>query len=93
MRKATKGLTPQGEKWLREALYRFLKSVPIPVDQVTQAHVIMMLAEYTDKPWRRHGIYRALKTFFKWASAEYHFENPTVNIAAPRTPDVVLHTI
>ena len=92
-RKATKGLTVSGEKWLREALYRFLKSVTIPVNTVTKEHIIGLLAEYEDKPWRRHGLYRALNSFFKWASAEFGFDNPMLSIPAPKTPDVILHTM
>ena len=92
-RKATKGLTPSGEKWLIEALLTFSKAIPNPVDEVTKEHVINFMANYQDKPWRRHGLYRALKTFFRWASSEYGFDNPMASIAAPKTPDVILHTI
>ena len=92
-RKATKGLTASGEKWLREGLYRFLEFVTVPVNTVSKEHIIGLLAEYEDKPWRRHGLYRALKTFFKWASVEYDFANPMVSIPAPKTPDVILHTM
>jgi len=92
-RKATKGLTASGGKWLRESLYRFLKSVTVPVNNVTKEHIIGLLAEYEDKPWRRHGLYRALSTYFKWASAECGFDNPMVTISAPQTPDVILHTM
>jgi len=67
--------------------------VTIPVNKVSKEHIIGLLAEYEDKPWRRHGLYRALNTFFKWASAEYGFENPMVSITAPKTPDVMLYTI
>jgi integrase len=67
--------------------------VPFPVNEVTKEHLIRFLSRYEGKPWRRHGLYRALKTFFKWACLEYHFENPMAGIAAPKTPDLVLHTI
>lgn len=92
-RKATKGLTASGESWLREGLYRFLKSVTTSVNRVSKEDIVGLLSEYEDKPWRRHGLYRALKTFFKWASAEYGFENPMISIPSPKTPDVILHTM
>ena len=92
-RKATKGLTPSGEKWLIEALHTFSKAIPNPVNEVTKEHVINFMANYQDKPWRRHGLYRALKTFFRWASTEHGFDNPMASIAGPKTPDVILHTI
>ena len=92
-RKATKGLTPSGEKWLTEALGTFAKSVTMTINEVTKEHLISFMAKYENKPWRRHGLYRALKTFFKWASAEHHFDNPMDGISAPKTPDIVLHTV
>ena len=92
-RKATKGLTPSGEKWLIEALHTFSKAIPNPVNEVTKEHVVNFMANYQDKPWRRHGLYRALKTFLRWASTEHGFDNPMASIAAPKTPDVILHTI
>jgi len=93
IRKATKGLTKQGEKWLRYTLGKFVECVPLPVNQVTNGHIITSLAQYEDKPWRRHSLYRALNTFFRWASEEYHFDNPMARIQAPKTPDVVLYAI
>jgi len=70
-RKATKGLTPSGEKWLIEALHTFSTAIPNPINEVTKEHLINFMANYQGKPWRRHGLYRALKTFFKWISTEY----------------------
>ena len=57
----------------------------VPANNVTKEHIIGLLAEYEDKPWRRHGLYRALSTYFKWASAECGFDNPMVTISAPQT--------
>jgi len=93
--KARKWLTVSVIIWLHEALYRFLKSVTmtVPVNTVSKKHIITLLGEYKDKRWRRHGLYRALETFFKWESAEYRFDNPMFRIAAPKTPHVILHTI
>jgi len=91
-KKATKGLTASGEKWLRVTLGPFLTWLPVPLQATTKAHVVAFLAPYQDRPWRRHGFYRALKTFFKWACDEYGFPNPMTGIPAPKTPDVVLHT-
>jgi site-specific recombinase XerD len=91
-KKATKGLTVSGEKWLRVTLGPFLKWLPVPLDSVNRAHIVSFLGQYQGKPWRKHSFYRAFKTFFKWASEEYHIENPTTGIPAPKTPDVLLHT-
>ena len=92
-RKATKGLTAQGEKWLREALGKSFDHITTPADKVTKEHIISLLARYEGKPWRKHGLYRALKTFFRWASKEYDFQNPMMDIEAPKTPDPVLYTM
>ncbi len=75
------------------ALGEFFECMPLPVNQVTKEHIIRSLAQYEDKPWRRHSLYRSLKTSFRWASEEYHFDNPMVKIQAPKTPDVALYAI
>jgi integrase/recombinase XerC len=91
-KKATKGLTASGEKWLRVSLGPFLTWLPVPVEATTKSHIIAFLGQYQDRPWRRHSFYRAFKTFYKWAAEEYHFITPMIGIPAPKTPDVVLHT-
>ncbi len=45
-RKATKGLTPSGEKWLIEALLTFSKVIQNPVDEVIKEHVINFYSSY-----------------------------------------------
>ena len=45
-RKATKGLTPSGEKWLIEALLTFSEAIPNPVDEVIKEHVINFYSSY-----------------------------------------------
>ena len=45
-RKATKGLTPNGEKWLIEALLTFSKAIPNHVDEVIKEHVINFYSSY-----------------------------------------------
>ncbi len=98
-RKGTKGLTANGEFWLRETLTRFLDCLPIPLDQVRRIHIVQFLARYEGKPWRKHAFYRALKSFWKWASMNYDIPNPMVDrwgnptIEAPKTPTKVLYTL
>ncbi|MFB3119731.1 MAG: tyrosine-type recombinase/integrase [Stenotrophomonas maltophilia] len=91
-KKATKGLTVSGEKWLRVTLGPFLEWLPLSLSEATKQHIIQFLAKYEDKPWRRHSFYRAFKTFWKWLAEEYQLENLMKGIPAPKTPDVVLHT-
>ena len=91
--KPTKRLTPSGEKRLIEALHTFSKAIMAPVNEVTKEDLINLKANYQDKPWRRHDLYIALKTFFKWANTKYNFDNPMANIAAPKSPEPILHTI
>jgi len=91
-KKATKGLTVSGEKWLRVTLGPFLKWLPLSLSEATKQHIIQFLAKYEDKPWRRHSFYRAFKTFWKWLAEEYQLDNLMIGIPAPKTPDVVLHT-
>ena len=92
-KKATKGLTISGEKWLRVTLGPFLQWLSTPLPDATKQHIIQFLAQYEGKPWRRHSFYRAFKTFWKWLAEEYQLDNLMTGIPAPKTPDVVLHTI
>ena len=97
-RKATKGLTLSGERWLKETLTKFLSWLPVPPSEVARNHV-SFLARYEAMPWRKHSFYRALKTFWKWASINHSLPNPMIDrlgnlvIDAPKTPVKVLYTI
>ena len=63
------------------------------------ATIIRFLSQYDDKPWRKHSFYRALRTFWKWASLAYDISYPLLDrhgnsaIDAPKTPSKVLYTI
>ena len=98
-RKATKGLTESGEKWLRNTLNTFMNCLTLPLEEIQQEHLIDFLAVYEDRPWRRHSFYRALRTFFKWFSRIHDLPNPMLDkwgnliIEAPKTPSKVLYTI
>ncbi len=91
-KKATKGLTTSGEKWLRVTLGPFLEWLPTTLADADKQHIIQFLSLYEGKPWRRHSFYRAFKTFWKWLAEEYQLDNLMTGIPAPKTPDVVLHT-
>ena len=54
-RKATKGLTVSGEKWLRVSLRPFVTWLPVPLASTTRDHVVRFLAPYEDRPFRRHA--------------------------------------
>ncbi len=100
-RKATKGLTESGEKWLRDVLNTFIKCLTPEISfiNIQRDDLVKFLARYEDKPWRRHSFYRAFRTFFKWASITYDTPNPFLDrhgnsiIDAPKTPSMVLYTI
>ena len=98
-RQGSRGLTPKGEIWLRETLGKFLKWLPVPLADADTATIITFLSQYDDKPWRKHSFYRALRTFWKWASLTYDISNPFLDrhgnhcIDAPKTPSKVLYTI
>jgi len=97
-RKATKGLTVSGEVWLRDTLGRFLACLPVTIDQATRSDLTDFLALYDGKPWRKHGMYRALRTFWRWASRTFDIPNPmqdrwgNATIDPPKLPDKVLYT-
>ena len=56
------------------------------------------LARWESKPWQKHSMFRALRTFWKWASIRYDMPNPMLDrwgnrvIDAPKTPNKVLYT-
>jgi site-specific recombinase XerD len=98
-KKATKGLTVNGEEWLKETLLRYIRWLPVSIDEVTKDNIIPFLAIYNGKPWRKHSFYRALRTFWKWVSITYELPNPFLDrfgnqvILAPKTPIKVLYTV
>ena len=98
-RKATRGLTAGGERWLRETLSKFLTWLPVPTTQVTRTHIVSFLGQYEAKPWRKHSMYRALRAFWRWVSTTYDVPNPMMDhrgnsvIEAPKTPSKVLYTM
>ena len=65
-KKSTKGLTPRGEEWLRDMTGRFLKQLGMSVTDVGPHQIIVFLAPYSDRPCQRHGLYRALKSLYRW---------------------------
>ena len=97
-RKGTKGLTAQGERWVRQTLGRFLAWLPVPISETRRDHLVTYLARWESKPWQKHSMFRALRTFWKWASIRYDMPNPMLDrwgnhvIDAPKTPNKVLYT-
>ena len=93
-KKATKGLTPRGEEWLRDMVGRFIKQLDVEVEAVDPEHLISFLAPYGDRPFQKHCLYRALKSFYRWLKRFRCIqENPMEYIDAPKLPDKVLNTI
>jgi integrase len=72
--------------------------VEVPVQDVERSNLINFLALYEGKPWRKHSMYRALRTFWKWASRTFDIANPmqdrwgNATIDPPRVPNDILHT-
>jgi len=75
-RKGSRGLTVKGEIWLRETLSKFLLWLPVSLADADTDTIITFLSQYDDKPWRKHSFYRALRTYWKWASRTYDIPNP-----------------
>ena len=98
-KKATKGLTTSGEYWLRENLSRFLTWLTLPIEDVRREQIVEFLAMYDGKPWRKHSLYRALRTFWKWVSIHHAVPNPYIDrfgnsvIEPPKTPKDILYTV
>jgi len=93
-KKATKGLTPRGEEWLRDMTGRFLKQLDMSVTDVGPQQIVEFLAPYSDRPFQRHGLYRALKSLYRWLKKMRRIpENPMEYIEAPKVPDKVLNIV
>ena len=78
-RKGTKGLTPQGERWLRQTLGTFLTWLPVGLAETRRDHLVSYLAQWQSKPWPKHSMFSALRTFWKWVSMAYDVPNPMVD--------------
>ena len=70
-KKATKGLTTSSEYWLRENLSRFLAWLTLPIEDVRREQIVEFLVRYDGKPWCKHSLYKALRTFWKWVSIHH----------------------
>jgi site-specific recombinase XerD len=93
-KKSTKGLTVLGEEWLRDMLGWFFRKLSVNAEAVTPEHVTSFLAPYHDRPYHRHGLYRALKSLYRWLKRHrYIQENPIEYIETPKVPDKLLNTI
>ena len=93
-KKATKGLTPRGEEWLRDMTGRFLKQLGINLFDVGPQQIVEFLGPYSDRPFQRHGLYRALKSLYRWLKKMRRIpENPMEYIEAPKVPDRVLNIV
>ena len=93
-KKSTKGLTPRGEEWLRDMTGRFLKQLGMSVIEVGPQQIVGYLAPYSDRPFQRHGRYRALKSLNRWLKKmRCILENPMEYIEAPKVSVKVLNVV
>ncbi len=97
-KKSTRGITPASEEWFRWTVLVFLQAQPANIDvtRLTTGQIVEFLGIYNHMPWRKHGFYRALKTFYKWISTTYKVPNPFMDefgnstIEPPKLPQKVL---
>ena len=93
-KKATKGLTPRGEQWLQDMTGRFLRKLSIDVIEVRPEHIAAFLSPYADRPFQKHGLYRALKSLYRWLKKMRRIQdNPIEYIETPKVPDKILPTV
>ena len=102
-KKASKGLTKSSEVWFGATILPFLNWLPKVhvqnITQVTSDTVVEFLGQFNHMPWRKHGYYRALRTFFKWISTTYKVPNPFIDqfgnpaIEPPKVPQKLLYTL
>ena len=93
-KKATKGLTPRGEEWLRDMTGKFVQRIDTNITDVAPQQIVAFLAPYSDRPFQRHGLYRALKSLYRWLKKMRRIaENPMEYIEAPKLPDKILNVV
>ena len=92
-KKSTKGLTPRGEQWLRDMTGRFLRQLRMNLTDVGPQQIVEFLGPYSG-PFQRHGLYRALKSLYRWLKKMRRIpENPMEYIEAPKVPDKLLDVV
>jgi site-specific recombinase XerD len=88
-RKGETGITPKGERWLRQTLGSFLKQFPNPIE-VTRQDIEGFLAGI-NRVWYKHSHFRAIRAFYNWLDAQGYIEvSPCHRMKAPKLPQVVL---
>ena len=93
-RKATRGITPRGEEWLRDMLRFFLRQLHKPVEDVIPQDITRFLGRYMDKPYQRHCLYRALKSFYNWLKRGRSVSfNPMDEIDPPKLPKKLMNAV
>ena len=56
--------------------------------------IVEFLGPYSDRPFQRHGLYRALKSLYRWLKKMRRIpENPMEYIEAPKVPDKLLDVV
>ena len=93
-RKATRGITPRGEEWLRDMLRFFLGQLTKPVEDVIPEDVSGFLGHYADRPYQRHCLDRSLTSFYNWLKRTRAVAfNPMDEIDPPKLPKKLLNTV
>ena len=89
--RVARNLSSRTIAWYQAELQLFARSYPkLPKKPgPIEAH----LATIKGAPETRHGQFRALRAFFKFASERYKLPNPMTKVAPPRCPKKVMATL
>ena len=70
----------------------FLQESRLVVSSKTIREFLVEYSE-THNPGGVHGVYRVLKTFFRWLQREDNVDNPMLRVRSPRVPQQVLSPV
>ena len=92
-RKAERGLTPKGERWIRTTLPTLavvMAKKQIALLMVTRDDVRDFLTT-VNGVWHKHSHFRVIRAFYNWLEREGKIKmSPCYKMQAPKTPKLVL---
>jgi site-specific recombinase XerD len=93
-RKAERGLTAKGERWLRQTLPKFAAFVQakgMPLLNVDRETIRQYLSSVNGSAWNRHSYFRAIRALCNWLEREGYLEaSPCHGLEAPKLPRKVM---
>ena len=73
---------------------RCRKHLGVKITDVTPEHIAAFLAPYSGRPFQKHGLYRAIKSLYRWLKKMRRIsENPMEFIETPKVPEGVLNIV